>query len=245
MIKKDFKVGLIFVCGDTHGTLDSKKIENLCKKFELDYNDYIIICGDAGIVWDKSTLKASIDYYEKLGINILFIDGNHENFDLLKTFPIDVFCGGKVHRISEHIFHLIRGQVYTIYDKTFLAIGGASSHDRRERQEHISWWEDEEITYSDIIEAKENLKKFNYYVDYVISHTQPSKVLNELIDSLTVCGESIPYFLQPKLQQTQSNMLLDELNKTIQYKKWFSGHLHIDETLTNHIILYENIVNIN
>lgn len=237
--------GCIFVCGDTHGVLDSKKIERLKLRHPLTYDDYIIICGDAGIVWDKDTIKDTINYYNNFGTNILFVDGNHENFDLLNSYKVEMFNGGKVHKIAENIFHLMRGQVYTLLGKTILTMGGASSHDKNSRQPHISWWEDEEITYADLIEANENLQKYNNTVDYVISHTQPSKVLDELVENLTACGESVPYFLQPKLNKTQSNMLLDELDNNIQYKKWFSGHLHIDEYIKNHIILYENIFRLN
>ena len=89
------------------------------------------------------------------------------------------------------------------------------------------------------------MQRYNNTVDYLISHTQPSKVLDKLVENLTACGESVPYFLQPKLNKTQSNMLLDELDNNIQYKKWFSGHLHIDEYIKNHIILYENIFRLN
>ena len=39
----------IVICGDTHGVLDTIKISNFQ---ETDQNDYLIICGDAGIVWE-------------------------------------------------------------------------------------------------------------------------------------------------------------------------------------------------
>ena len=115
--------GRVYVTGDTHGLLDTYKILKFQEKEnKLDYDDYLIICGDAGIVWDNETLKDSIDYYENLGTNILFVDGNHENFDILNSFPISIWNGGKVHKISDRIFHLMRGQVFNIFGKTFLII---------------------------------------------------------------------------------------------------------------------------
>ena len=30
----------------------------------------------------------------------VFLDGNHENFDFLATFPVEQWNGGKIHRIS-------------------------------------------------------------------------------------------------------------------------------------------------
>lgn len=230
--------GRIYVVGDTHGILDSKKVTALKESENLDYEDYVIICGDAGIVWDKDLLEESILHYENLKTNILFVDGNHENFDMLNAYPQVQFMGGKVHKISNHITHLMRGQVFTIFGKKFLTIGGASSHDKNSRIKNVSWWEEEEISYSDILEAFSNLERCNFEVDYVISHAQPTSTLKELVEVLTVCGEDIPYFLKPKLEITLSNELLEEVKNKIKFKHWFSGHLHIDEELTDHSILY-------
>ena len=39
----------IFICGDTHGIIDAKKLERLKAREQLNQDDYIIICGDGGI----------------------------------------------------------------------------------------------------------------------------------------------------------------------------------------------------
>ena len=96
----------IVIVGDTHGIKDAGKIKRLQESDKkLDYGDYIIICGDVGIVWSKETLKESIEFYENFGTNILFVDGNHENFDMLKEYKKEKWNGGDVHKISEHIIH--------------------------------------------------------------------------------------------------------------------------------------------
>ena len=82
----------IFVCGDTHGMRDVKKLKILCNTENLDFGDYVIICGDAGIVWSDELTKTHIEFYESLGVNILFVDGNHENFDKLKHYPMETWC---------------------------------------------------------------------------------------------------------------------------------------------------------
>ncbi|MDD3999271.1 MAG: hypothetical protein PHX62_00040 [Bacilli bacterium] len=73
----------ICICGDTHGINDFRKIKMLAKKKKLSYGDYIIICGDAGIVWSNDSLKT----------NIFFVDGNHEDFDMLNHYNIEVWSG--------------------------------------------------------------------------------------------------------------------------------------------------------
>ncbi len=55
---------------------------------------------------------------------ILFIDGNHENFDMLYNLPIAEFGGGIVHKVDDGIYHLIRGEVYNIDEKKFLYLVG-------------------------------------------------------------------------------------------------------------------------
>lgn len=232
----------VFVTGDTHGVIDTYKILKFAEHTPLDYDDYIIICGDCGVVWSKDTVKEMIDYYEHLGPTFLFVDGNHENFDLLKKYKTTTWNGGNVHKISEHIFHLMRGQVFEILGKKFLTMGGASSTDKEIRTEHKSWWQDEEITYHDLMEAYDNLQKHNFCIDYVISHTQNTSAIDELVDCLTACGESVPYYLEKKLCLVQSHTILEELRQKITYKNWFSGHLHINENLKNHTILYDEIL---
>ena len=43
----------------------------------------------------------------------LFVDGNHENFDRLKNYPITEEWGGKVQKIYDKVYHLMRGEIYT------------------------------------------------------------------------------------------------------------------------------------
>lgn len=91
----------------------------------------------AGVVWDKESLPEYTQHFENIGCNVLFIDGNHENFDMLNEYPVEYWNGGKIHKISEHTYHLLRGQVFDICGKKFLTIGGADSSDREYREEHI------------------------------------------------------------------------------------------------------------
>lgn len=60
---------------------------------------------------------------------MLFIDGNYENFDKLSRFPVETWCGGKVHKIRETVIHLMRGEVYCIEGNTVFVMGGGYSID--------------------------------------------------------------------------------------------------------------------
>ena len=115
-----------------------------------------------------------INLYSYLPFTILFIDGNHENFEPLNSYPVEVWNGGKVHRISYSIIHLMRGQVFMIESKSFFTFGGALSFDKGRRIEGKSWWKEEMPTPEDYKEALINLATVNYDVDYIVSHDCPN-----------------------------------------------------------------------
>lgn len=60
---------------------------------------------------------------------LLFIDGNHENFERLYQYPIKEWHIGRAHEIRPHVLHLMRGQVFEIDGKKIFTFGGMSSHD--------------------------------------------------------------------------------------------------------------------
>ena len=235
----------IVICGDTHGVLDTVKILNFQESNQkLDESDYLIICGDAGIVWEYETLKESIDYFEGFGTNILFVDGNHENFNILNSYPISIWNGGKVHKLSNRIYHLMRGQVFNIFGKTFLAIGGADSTDKEIRTSGVNWWKEECFSFDDFKETCNNLKQHDFKVNYVISHSPTSELINKLYEIFTCCGESVPYYLRKKLNNTHTSNILQDVKEKITFKKWFCGHLHIDENIEKCKILYSYLYEI-
>lgn len=217
---------MIFVTGDTHGEIDFAKLYFL-KDLNLSYDDYLIICGDAGICWDPNLLDESLKLYNSLGCTILFVDGNHENFQMLNSMPIVKNKGAIMHQIDGHIFHILRGEIMTLEGKTFLCIGGANSIDKNDREPYISWWPEEEITYEDIEKAFANLEKINNRVDYVITHCCD---LPTVIKSFHFEGDASSYQLT----------LIDRF---VQYEHWFFGHYHRDcEINDKKTCLYQCVV---
>ena len=57
----------------------------------------------------------------------------HENFDRLEKYRVSKKYGGKVQKITENCYHLMRGERYDINGFKFLCIGGAESHDAQYR----------------------------------------------------------------------------------------------------------------
>lgn len=223
---------MIFITGDTHGMQDIIKIKQAYENNILSERDYIIIAGDFGGIWDKATLFLNLSFYARLKCTILFVDGNHENFDELNNFPIETWKGGKVHRISMNLIHLIRGEVYDIEGKSILTIGGAESTDKMYRIPHISWWEEESISMEDIESALRNLQSRNYKVDYIVTHTCAAEHINKCMIAR-----------RPDHYSQNSEKLLNTINQICNYKKWFFGHWHIDMEISKKVrAIYNDII---
>ena len=234
----------VYITGDTHGYIDIDKLsyrrwpESRC----LTGNDYLIICGDFGLIWDGSqTEKMWLNWLDNKPYTTLWCQGNHENFDLLKTYPIVDFMGGKAQKISKKVYHLMRGECFTICGKKFFTMGGASSHDISDgildpnapdfaetyarmskarkmfRINHISWWEEEIPSDEELQHGLDTLKKNNYKFDYIISHCAPNTILDKL---------SMYCYNHDKL----TDWLEKNVFKKCEYKAWYFGHYHEDKT---------------
>ena len=124
--------GMIYITGDTHGDFARFSAKRLRRAgMELTQEDYIIICGDFGLCWAKDkTFEYHCKNFAEKPYPILWVQGNHENYDLIGEYPLEEWHGGKVrHIIRDKVILLERGQVFEIEGKSFFAFGGASSHD--------------------------------------------------------------------------------------------------------------------
>ena len=96
---------MIYITGDKHGELKSLNLIPSTK------GDKIVIAGDFGVIWNKSDWaerneKTQIELAKNKNCEILFVDGNHENFTRInKLAQIDKF-GGRVGVYTDNIFHL-------------------------------------------------------------------------------------------------------------------------------------------
>lgn len=209
---------MILITGDTHGTIDYNKIKIINNANILSKDDYLIIAGDFGGLFFEKELEKQLSYYTKLPFMVLFVDGNHENFDLINSYPVSIWNGGKVHIIKDNIIHLMRGQIFTIEGKTIFTFGGGTSIDKMFRKEHVSWWKEEIPSEEEVEEGINNLKKYNNNVDYVITHSIDSNTLND----------PRLFFEGRKCEIFEDNLILDKFENIIEYKHWYFGHYHKD-----------------
>lgn len=255
---------MIYVTGDCHGDFYrfTKKQRNKLP-FQMTENDYVIVCGDFGLLWaEDETFNYNLKWLSRLPFKILWVQGNHENYHMIAEYPLEKWNGGKVrHIVKDKIILLERGQVFTIEGKTFFTFGGASSHDisggildknsptylqdykRASRSGqpfrifNVSWWREELPTKEELEEGRINLEQMGYKVDYVITHCASNRIQEALEHYHMRMDFNIGLYKQDILTN-----FFEELEDRLQYKQWFCGHYHEDFCIDDkHTILYYKI----
>ncbi len=255
---------MIYLTGDCHGSFSRFSRRRLKRlPYTFTEKDYLIICGDFGLLWARDREFAYHSrWLSNLPFRILWVQGNHENYDMIAEYPLEPWQGGLVrHIVRDRILLLERGQIFRIEGHTFFTFGGAQSHDmqggildrsspnfhrdrkRALRQDlpyrirHESWWEQELPTKAEMQAGRDRLSEAEYQVDYVITHCLSTGMQEMLAKNLGESGRSYePDILTEYFQ---------ELEEKLSYKQWFCGHYHQDLRLnTRHRILYREIVHL-
>lgn len=207
-----------FLRGDIHGNLF--EIIDFINRFNLGKNDNIIILGDCGIAWrkDKKDLIQNIKLWNECGngVKLYFIDGNHENFNILNSLPIENNMG----KIADNIYHLRRGQVYEFENKKILVCGGADSIDKYRRIENFTWWKEEAISQETI----DDIPAGHY--DYVLTHCCPRSVF----EKNKIYLSTLQFLDENKINHNSEDML-EQLKNKITFDHWFFAHYHINRNL--------------
>ena len=223
---------MIYLTGDFHSSIDGYRIKKENFHYEgLSKADYILNCGDFGFVWNGNEKDdKELNILNDLPVTLLFIDGNHDNHYALNSYPVTDWHGGKVHQLSNSVFHLMRGQIYSIGGRSYFTMGGAVSTDKYRRIEGESWWPEEIPSEFELEEAITNLKRVNMTVDYVITHC---------------CGTSLlPCLLSFHYDSDELTVFFDQLEFTykLSFGHWFFGHYHRDKTIDGkYTCLYNDI----
>ena len=87
---------MIFITGDMHGLME--RFQDSAFR-HIKKGDTLIICGDFGFLWEGTEEeKKALKKLEKKKYEILFVDGIHENFDLLESYPEEEYAGGSIEK---------------------------------------------------------------------------------------------------------------------------------------------------
>ncbi len=245
---------MIYITGDTHGVFKRFSTANFPEQKDMTREDLVIVVGDLGLIWDDSKEQAWwIQWFTERPFTLLFIDGNHENHDLLDNLPVEMWHGGKTHVIAGNIRHLMRGEIFELDGEKFFTFGGARSHDIQDgildpkdpgfkmkerllRHRHalyrvkgVSWWPGEMPSDEEYAKGIQNLEAAGWQVDYILTHCAPTSIQARMDGG--------------RRRPDQLNEYLEEIHQKCQYRKWFFGHYHHERKVTDKdVCLYEQVV---
>lgn len=237
---------MIFVTGDIHAWDDIRKLaaRRWPEGRSLTKSDCLVVAGDFGLYWSDPPEHSDeywLDWLHERGWTTLWVDGNHENHDLIDAMPITRWCGGDVNVDEKRpdIIHLRRGQVYDVpaasgHSVRLFTFGGARSHDIQYRKEGRTWWAREMPGESEFREARMNLERCGWSVDYVVTHDCPGRLKHAVLKRCEA-GE--------RGAADPLNVFLDEIDDRLTYGRWYFGHYHTDRDVDGrHTCLYNEIV---
>lgn len=180
--------------------------------------DVIAHVGDFGYDFTPHFMRVVSDELEANEMTLVFVDGNHENFDYLLSREVNE---RGVRPLSKTIAHLPRGFRWEWFGKTFLAMGGAYSIDQMHRTEGRSWWKEEEITQGDIYRAIDGGQ-----ADFMMVHDVPSRA------NLRFPERKLPRDVQLVLRESDRHRrTLQEVFDVVRPKEAWAGHYHRREDL--------------
>ena len=199
---------------------------------KLKKGDFLIVCGDFGFVWDGSKREKRI--LKKIGrkrFYTLFVEGCHENYDLLDECPEEEFCGGKVSVISGRLMRVKRGSVLDLQGNKFFFFGGGQTKEIDIRRESKTWWEQELPTPEEVKQGVITLKENGSEVDYIVTHEPPA---------------SMKEFLGFEVRQiSHMHTFFDAVKNDCKFKMWFFGKAHKNKVIPpRYQCLFDEVVRI-
>lgn len=227
---------MIILKGDTHGTFD--EVFEFCEEYETTTDDVMVILGDAGINYHLD--NRDVDLKEELSnlpITLFCIHGNHEERPSnISSYKEKIWHGGIVLYEEEYpsILFAHDGEIYEFDGRKAIVIGGAYSIDKFYRiSGGAPWFEDEQPDEAIKTYVEAQLKKVNWRVDFVFSHTAPL--------SYEPREAFLPNIDQSSVDKSTEEWL-DTIEQKLDYDEWYCGHYHVDMNKGKVRILFEDFL---
>ena len=179
--------------GDIHG--NTQLVTKIGNRYR---DDNVIQIGDFGIGFTNDP-----EHLPKLPANCRFIRGNHDDPSLCKKHPQWVKDGHTE---------------ITPNGTKMMFVGGAWSIDWRLRTPGVSWWEDEQLSYSELNDMVDQYLSFK--PDVMITHDAPQSVAQQMF----LTGTHKP------LYPSRTSMAFDSMFESHKPMHWLFGHWHLSMT---------------
>lgn len=236
--------------GDVHGDITGRfSYKRHPELRSLTVEDYVIVAGDFGAIWDwtgkSKEDKYYLDFLNSKPWTTIVVLGNHECWPLYKAMPYanpDFLDSGVIHqcvymdKVYDNIFIVDNIATLNIEDNHILCIAGANSHDKAWRIEGKTWWAEEAIDVNSCLDFMEDHNQ--EYFDLIVSHDAPASI-NDWFSR-----DGIRY------DSTYGQKYLESLRKELNFHSWITGHMHFDSQWPSSVdprvyTLYTTMVEIN
>ena len=226
---------MIYVRGDTHGEFAG--VAAFCAWNETTPEDILIILGDAGINGAEKKRDEQVKrFLADLPVTLFCVHGNHDRRpETVSSYREIRWKGGICFREERYpnLLFARDGEIFDLEGSRSLVIGGAASSDKYYRLARgLPWWEDEKPSKEIKRRTEANLSAHGWTVDQVFSHTLPLQYIPSVrLEEYRKTGN-------PDLS---AERWLGKLEERMQYKKWYSGHWHMDAQINEKVeVLYRN-----
>lgn len=167
------------------------------------------------------------EYIKKLPYPVFFIDGNHEDYDVLKRLPKISdsenellfqksgcsLTAENTMKASDGIYYLKRGSVCKIDGFSILLIGGSTTGPGYKKNHPDIWQKDEDLSKEDEKRILKSLQENNYIFDLILTHTVPECMVKAWF---------------PDKDLSVTNRILEHVWQSVSYQYWLFGHFHKD-----------------
>lgn len=220
---KEISMPELYITGDLHGDTELYRLDHFGfpEQDELTRKDLVLVAGDFGAPWtagEDERDRSALAFHEKKCYTTLFIDGNHENFPALYSYPEVTFLGARCHQLREHVLHVMRGEVLHTKHHRILCMGGACSVDKMYRKEGVSWWPQEIPTEEEWEHCMASLEQEK--PDLIVTHEAPC--------SLVFRMHGLNHSMEDDVSEHMEEMLYRIGKEHIGVTDWYFGHHHID-----------------
>ena len=204
----------VLFAGDIHGNMEHAE-------WLFDYAvqngvDTIISAGDFGYwphyKWGKKFVNLVRTLAEKNQIKFYWVDGNHENHDLIDALVAEHGADEPIALESDWFYYIPRGARFEIDGAKVMGYGGAYSVDWKDRQLGVSYWTQELISEYKVAEM------LGEKVDILVTHEAP-------------LGKRISYKDAIPISVNQ-RVLVSEIQDKTRPSLHVCGHHHTRETWT-------------
>ena len=225
---------IIAVLGDVHGigwivTESVRKTVDYCKENNIQQPEVLVQVGD---FWSYSQKQLKTISYtaKKNNMMIVFIPGNHEDWDKL-----DEWSTTNITMIKDNVYYAPIGSQALLHGEKTLFVGGAVSIDKDQRTPGYDWYPQETMsitTYNTIMDTIDN--SFNI----IVSHDSPLDAPTPV--EFTISNDKI------NKEAVSHREMLQSIVNNVQPSLVMHGHFHVNyESIVDNGDYVKKVVGVN